>query len=190
MLDLALISQMSKLSRCEVIPPLANSDHNGLILQWTWKSSGNQVRLKPRQVWRYAYSDFEKANDMLSSVHWDRVIDSTDVKQSVLNWEQCFMNVMDSCIPKGVLPKRKNLPWLSKNIRRAMQRRNNIHRKAKLAGTSQLWNKFKTMRNKVTTMLRNSKQLFFNRNVNTMDKKQFWKTMKYMRTEHKTWDSN
>lgn len=67
-----------------------------------------------------------------------------------------------------------------------MQRSNNIHRKAKLAGTSQLWNKFKTMRNEVTTMLRNSKQLFFNRNVNTMDKKQFWKTMKYMRTEHST----
>ena len=45
MLDLALISQMSKLNCCEVIPPLANSDHNGLILQWTWKSSGNQVKL-------------------------------------------------------------------------------------------------------------------------------------------------
>ena len=37
------------------------------------------------------------------------------------------------------------------------------------------------MRNKVTTMLRNSKQVFLNGNVNTTNKKQFWKTMKYMR---------
>ena len=53
-----------------------------------------------------------------------------------------------------------------------------MHRRAKLSGSPQLWNKFKTMRNKVTSMLCNSKQLFFNRNVNEMDKKQFWKTMR------------
>ena len=47
-------------------------------------------------------------------------------------------------------------------------------------------NKFRTMRNKVTTMLRNSKQVFLNGNVNTTNKKQFWKTMKYMRLDKST----
>ena len=98
--------------------------------------------------------------DMLSSVDWEQLIDPTDVNQSLLTWENYFMNVMESCIPKGILPKRKNLPWLSKNIRRAMQKRNNVYKRAKLSGCSQLWNKFRTMRNRVTTMLRNSKQAF------------------------------
>ena len=61
-----------------------------------------------------------------------------------------------------------------------------MHSRAKLSGSPQLWNKFKTMRNKVTSMLHNSKHLFFDRNVNTKDKKQFWKTIKYMRTEPST----
>ena len=66
---------------------------------------------------------------MLSSVDWEQLIDPTDVNQSLLTWENYFMNVMESCIPKGILPKRKNLPWLSKNIRRAMQKRNNVYKK-------------------------------------------------------------
>ena len=45
---------------------------------------------------------------------------------------------------------------------------------------------FRTMRNKVTTMLQNSKQGFFNRNVNTTNKKQFWKTVKYRRLDKST----
>ena len=43
-------------------------------------------------------------------------------------------------------------------------------RKARLSGSSQCWNMFRTMRNKVTTMLRTSKQSFFNRNVNAFNK--------------------
>ena len=35
-------------------------------------------------------------------------------------------------------------------------------------------------------MLQNSKQAFFNRNVNTTNKKQFWKTVKYMRLDKST----
>ena len=63
---------------------------------------------------------------MLSSVDWEQLIDPTDINQSLLTWENYFRNVMESCMPKGILPKRKNLPWLSKNIRWAMQKRNNI----------------------------------------------------------------
>jgi len=32
------------------------------------------------------------------------------------------MEVMESCIPKCVLPRRKNVPWLSRNIHQAMQK--------------------------------------------------------------------
>ena len=96
------------------------------------------------------------------------------------------MNIMEACIPSGVLPRRKNLPWLSKSIRRAIQRRNNAFRRAKHSGSASLWNKFKALRNKTTSMLRNSKQSFFNRHVNSPDKKQFWKVMKTMRKNKST----
>ena len=82
MIDWALVSQMTKLRHCAVIPPIANSDHNGLLLQWIWKLPVNQTRLKPRQIWRCAQGDFERAKDMLSSVDWEQLIDPTDVNQS------------------------------------------------------------------------------------------------------------
>ena len=34
------------------------------------------------------------------------------------------MAVMQECIPRVRLPKRHNLPWLSKNLKRAMQKWN------------------------------------------------------------------
>ena len=39
------------------------------------------------------------------------------------------------------------------------------------------------MRNKVTSILRNSKQSFFSRNINTGNKNRFWKTMKLFRED-------
>ena len=37
---------------------------------------------------------------MLSSLDWEQLIDPTDINQSLLIWENYFMNVMESCIPK------------------------------------------------------------------------------------------
>ena len=121
---------------CAVIPPIANSDHNGLLLQWISKLSRNQTIVKPRQIWKYAQGDFERVNNLLSSVNWEQLIDHNDVNESLVTWENYFMNVMESCIPKGILFKRKNIPWLSKNIRWARQKRNNIYRWAKLSECS------------------------------------------------------
>ena len=106
LIDWALVSQVTQLKQCEVIPPIANSDHNGLMLQWAWKQPGNRNKTKPRQIWRYTQGDFERANNILSSVDWDQLIDPTDVNQSLLNWEQYFMNVMNPvyrrvCFPGG-----------------------------------------------------------------------------------------
>ena len=140
LLDLAFVSQISQLRQCEVIPPIGNSDHCGLIVDWKWKASYSHPRPRPsrRQIWRYAHADFDKANEMLSNTEWDLIIDSSDINQSLSNWEQCFMNVMAACIPKGMLPKKKNLPWMSKNIHRTIMRRNNMYKRAKSSGPMQV----------------------------------------------------
>ena len=99
-----------------MIPPIGNSDHCGPIIDWKWKPSYShpRSRLNRRQIWRYAYVDFDKANEMLSNTDWDQLIDCSDVDQSLLNWEICFINIMEACIPKGVLPKKKIYPGCQK----------------------------------------------------------------------------
>jgi len=55
LIDWALVSQVTQLKQCAVMPPIANSDHNGLMLRWAWKQPGNRNKTKPRQIWRYAH---------------------------------------------------------------------------------------------------------------------------------------
>ena len=71
-----------------------------------------------------------------------------------------------------------------KKLKMCNAKRNNLFRSA--SGSTELWRKYKRMRNKVTSILKNSKQSFFARNINSGNKKQFWKTMKYLRKEQST----
>ena len=128
LIDLALVSNHSLLQNCEVIPPIGNSDHNGILLQLKWKSNKQQVQPQPRPLWRYAHADFNKACDLIDNTNWDALI---DINMSLQNWEQQFMK---ETIPKRTVPKRQNLPWLSKNALWAMRKRNYLYRQAKRTG--------------------------------------------------------
>ena len=57
-IDLALVSSETQVATCETIPPLANSDHNGVLFKWKWKIT-ERVKTAPRPIWRYAQADFE-----------------------------------------------------------------------------------------------------------------------------------
>ena len=89
---------------------------------------------------------------------------------------------MEQCIPKATLGRRRNLPWLNKNISSAIRKRNYLFNRAKSSGRRDHVEKYKRMRNRVTTMLRNGKKLFF-QNLNPQNNKQFWKAMKYLRKQ-------
>ena len=87
---------------------------------------------------------------------------------------------MESCIPKRALPKKKNLPWLTKNLTRAMHKRNWLYRRAKKTGQSTWKSKYKAARNETLKMLRKEKQGYFDKHINNVSTKQFWKTMKFL----------
>jgi len=46
LIDLALISNVALLLYCSTVPPLANSNHNGLELSFKWRQSDRQVQEK------------------------------------------------------------------------------------------------------------------------------------------------
>ena len=131
-------------------------------------------------------ADFEMARNLLSEVDWDDIIDESDVNKSLRDWESCFMEIMEKCIPKGVLPRRKNPPWLTKNLLRAMRKRNSLFRRARKTNHPNHWKYFRAYRNKTVSMLRQSKQEFFANNLSISNKKQFWKTMKYLNKSQST----
>jgi len=61
-------------------------------------------------MWRYTQA---KACQLIDEFDRDTIFDETSVNVSVRNWEMKFLQIMEECIPKGTLPKKRNLPWLS-----------------------------------------------------------------------------
>ena len=74
LIDLALISNTALLLYCSTIPPLANSDHNGLELSLKWRQSDRQVQQHPRTIWRYRNADFRTACQMIDETDWESLL--------------------------------------------------------------------------------------------------------------------
>ena len=113
---------------------------------------------KGRVVWRYSHANWERACNLIEATDWSALLDPTDINLSWTNWSEAFLNIMERCIPKATLPRRKNRPWLSKKLLQAMRRRNMYYKRAKVFKN---FSKYKAQRNKVTTMLKEAKKEFF-----------------------------
>jgi len=75
-----------------------------------------------RTIWRYAQADFARACSLIDATDWDSLL-TGDVNESLANWEAKYMEIIELCIPKKSLPKRRNLPWLTKDLNRAIRKR-------------------------------------------------------------------
>ena len=178
LIDLTFVPSLSQVSSCSVVPPLANFDHYGLQLEIAKPMIPVQKQTKSRMVWRYALADVEKANEMIDSINWDPLI-TEDVNILLANWQKAFMNIMEECIPRVILPKKQNLPWMSKKKAQTMRKRNYLFKRDKHTDDSAVHQKYKKARNRVTSLLRIAKRLYM-QGLDLSDKKKFWKTVKHL----------
>ena len=146
-----LASSPESVMSCETIPPLGTSDNNGILTDISLRTplAAPQVS-RNFKVWRYKYADFERAQEMLSQIDNNSVVEG-DVNASWKSWERMFLNIMEICIPTTTLPTRKNLPWLSKSILQMIKKRNMYYRKSK---SPHYLNKYRLAQNKVLSHLR------------------------------------
>ena len=158
LIDLALLSTLSQMVSCDVIPPLGNSDHNGIGLLLNWSSKPPSVKAKQRSIWKYDHADFDKANRVISDADWSFLKDQIDVDVAWDLWEQKFLSIMEECIPKGTVPTRQNLPRLNMNITFKIRKRNSMYRKARSTTHSSHWRKYTTLRNEVVKLFKEVKE--------------------------------
>ena len=179
------MSSKTQLLDCSVIPSLANGDHNGLELFFKRKHCDKQVRITPRTIWRYKDADYRKACQMINETDWDDFLHEDDVDCSATNWHNRFMEIMSACIPQQSLKRRRNVPWLTKNITGHIRMRNAAFQVARKSAKPAQYSKFRRLCNKVVKMIRNAKLSYF-KNLNPRNKKQFWKAVKYLNKQQST----
>ena len=93
-------------------------------------------------------------------------------------FKSAFLDVMEQCTPRSVLPARKNLPWLTKEIVQLIRKRNyRLFRKAHRSGNTEVHLKFRHVRNRVVAELRFAKRRFLT-NLHPRNQREFWKVVK------------
>ena len=170
LIDLVFVSNMSYFSSCQVIPPLANSDQFGICVYMRLKSS-RRVDRPHRVIWQYAHADWDRARELLDAVNWDALY-SDNINIFWMRWHKVFLNIMEQCIPKLLITKGRNLPWMSVSIKKAMQKRDRLFKRFGYHA------KYKAARNRVTNLLRRAKRQYFHQ-LNPNDPKSFWKYVKF-----------
>ena len=180
LIDLVFLSSPTDLLLCETIPPLSNSDHLGLHFKISIPKSKRHSTKCERKVWRYAYTDFNRANEMIADTDWETLLSSSNINECWSTWRDQFLQIMDTCIPKVILKGRKNLPWLTKPVIKAMRQRNRTFHAAKRSKSLADWEKYKIVRNKVTAMLRHNKRQYFYK-LRFSSQKDFWKAVKIIK---------
>ena len=176
LIDLVLLSNPQQLHECSVIPELPHSDHNGISVTMNWKTARDNGTKSSRPIWRYALADFPRARELLEDTNWDSIL-SGDVDQAWSLWHQKFLDIMEQCIPKGSLPKRKCPPWISKRMVSAIRKRNACYRRAKRTGSPMLLSRYKHLRNKVVGMVKRGKSDYLD-TLKSASCKEFWKAVK------------
>ena len=86
LIDLALVSNLNYFEECSVIPPLANSDHNGISLAIKQKKPPKSSAR--RLIWKYSQADFAKASDLLDETDWDSLFSGKSVDEACLIWQE------------------------------------------------------------------------------------------------------
>ena len=95
-------------------------------------------------------------------------------------------NFLRSCLSVSLIgPKRHNLPWLNQHIIRGICKRNSAFQKFKKSPNYNSAKRYKVLRNSVTSIICKSRATYF-KNINPANKKQFWKTIKYINKQRST----
>ncbi len=179
LIDLALTTSPSQIKHCFIIPPLANSDHNGLDLEIKWKASPSRTYSRRRTVWRYAHSEFSKACDLISETDWNAIICEDDIEKSWIQWQESFLSIMERFIPKKILPpKWRNLPWLNKSMVQSM-RKNALFKNPNGLTPLYISLSTKVLGTELLSQLRCAKKHFFH-NLNPSNNKDFRRSVKYL----------
>ena len=175
LIDLALMSNPSSLYKCSVTPPLSNSDHNGIELQIRWRCASQKSC--PRSIWKYSLADYGRACAKIEDFDWDTQLLGRNIEEAWQLWQNTFMSIMEECIPKQVLPKKRKLPWVNAELRHIIRKRNLFYHKSK--NKPDLRVKYNQLRNKVTCLLRSGKRSFV-QNMRAGNAKEFWRSVKLL----------
>ena len=185
-LDLCFTNSPSFVSSTEVIPGV--SDHDAVVVNISMKPK--LIRPVKRKIYLYKKADFTSMEECI------RVFDnklspeylrSKTVDELVNEFNQLIMNAMNEFIPSKVTSSRWKLPWINSTIKRNINKKKRLYKKAKKISSAADWQRFKLLRRSTDREIRKAKNEYMEDIIGgflqTNNTKPFWNYIKSIRQE-------
>ena len=157
----------------------SESDHDIIALirkKYSYKYTPNVVNSR-----NYKNYDVNRIRDEMKTVNWQNVKDCHD---SNLCW-LLIKNVLTKCIDTyapitNKTVKGKPIPWLTDQIKKQMNDRDKLLRKARKSKNADDWKNYKTIKNRTNNMINKAKTKYHKEilNENTSKPEKFWRHIK------------
>ncbi|MCG8046489.1 MAG: reverse transcriptase domain-containing protein [Candidatus Thiodiazotropha endolucinida] len=136
-----------------------------------------------RHVWYYGKGDYNLLRQRASELDWESLYNN-DTATYASNIHSAILQIARQCIPnREIKVKPTDPPWLTSIIKRHIRKRKRAYKRAKRSSSASDWYSFRKQRNKTITLIRKSKQAFYD-NIknklasNTLSQKDWWSTLK------------
>ena len=127
------------------------------VLKFTKPKTSNYKR----HVWLYDRGDYNEFRNKLQSINWENTLNSNNIDQTASTISDTIISAASQTIPnKQVTIRPDDIPWINNTIRKQMNTRNKIHKRAKQQNTEAAWSNFRKSRNKVTYSIRKAKETY------------------------------
>ena len=138
-----------------------------------------------RNIYIYSKLDKPKFRTLLQNENWDMILGQHTIDESCELFTNRFSEIIKQCVPtKSVTVRSNDAPWFSPEIRTLINKRNKMHKKAKLTNSTEDWRSFRELRNNVVNLVKTKKIEYYNDLNNKVSdpklfgQKEWWKLVK------------
>ncbi len=164
-LDLFMTSSPGLVNQVLIGPGI--SDHDTVIINHTIKAA--KTNSAPRTVYQYSKADWESANEELNDIIDGYMSTDPDSRSVTTNWTtiKCsLLSLMEKHIPHITVRGNKDLPYITKTIKREIRRRQRAYNKARRYNKPKDWARFRRIRKEVKDMLNTAYWEYLNGVIN------------------------
>ena len=149
-LDLVLTNDTEIVQNVTVTEGIQGSDHDGVCFEVTSRPTP-APQPKARQIFNYRKADFDLFHRLLQSTPWNCCLLENDVNEAWIKFKDTFFIVVDQCIPKLTLGKKKKRNcWLSDDTLHLIRKKKRAYRLARKCPSAKHTQCYKSLCNQVT----------------------------------------
>lgn len=178
-IDLIMTQSEYLITHVEVLPEIC-SDHR--VPTCYIKTKKLQNHKFKRTIYNYKNIDQDKFRNLIQNTDWNNIMQTDDVDVGAQNFTETFFNISKQCMPSKQITVRENdAPWINNEIRFLIAEKNKVHKSAKHLNTIESWVKFREIRNRLTSKIRERKQEYTKEldirasNPDSFGTKEWWK---------------